>query len=193
MLPAKSFVKQVVFWSGREIFLPADYMRNFHQVVVHHVGKIVGGEAIGFEQHLVIELFVLNGDVPIDMIIITADAFQRNALAHDRHQSFREAGCHLLRSQVAAWVAVAFHAFIAGFEGRFVFLTAEAVVGMSTRNQLLRIVFINWQALTLHIRAKTAVLIRPFIIADARQGKPAIDRATASGRCGSGRYLRCAG
>ena len=145
-------------------------------MVVHNVGKIVGGEAVGFEQHLVIELLVFDLDVPVDVVLKSADALHWHALTHDRHDAFGDAGFHLLRAQVAAGIAVAFHAFVGCFESGFVFFAAETVVGMPAREQFFRVFFINGQTLALHIGSKPAVLIRTFIVADASQCEPAVDR-----------------
>jgi len=133
VFPTEGFVKQVVFRGGGEILLPANDVRNFHQMVVDHIGEVVRGEAVRFEQYLVVELFILDRNMSIYVVIKTADTFQRDALAHHGHQALSKPGFHFLCIQVAAGVAIAFHAFIAGFQGGFIFLTAEAVIRVPTR------------------------------------------------------------
>ena len=133
VFPTEGFVKKVVFRGGGEILLPANDVRNFHQVVIDHIGEVVRGEAVRFEQYLVVELFILDRDMSIYVVIKTADTFQRDALAHHGHQALSKPGFHFLNAQIPARVAVAFHAFVTGFQGGFIFFPAEAVIGVSTR------------------------------------------------------------
>ena len=39
----------------REPLLPPHHVGDLHQVIVYDVGQVVGGHAIGLEQHLVVE------------------------------------------------------------------------------------------------------------------------------------------
>ena len=61
-------------------------MGNCHQVVIYDVGKIVGREAVRFQEHLVIQLGVLNRDLPIDRVFKGGAALFRDALAD--HKTF---------------------------------------------------------------------------------------------------------
>src|SRR3989338_3697362 len=50
-----------MFWRGRKPFLATDDMTNAHVMVVHDIGKMVGGETVGLEQHLVVEVSLAKG------------------------------------------------------------------------------------------------------------------------------------
>ena len=58
-LPAEGLVELDVLGQRRDPLLGADDVGDPHQVVVHHVGEVVGGEAVGLEQHLVVDLGVV--------------------------------------------------------------------------------------------------------------------------------------
>ncbi len=45
-LPPKGLVKPVVFRGRGKILVSPYHMGNAHQMVVHHIGKIVGGIAV---------------------------------------------------------------------------------------------------------------------------------------------------
>ena len=45
-LPAEGLIQQVVLGGGGKIFVAADDVGDAHGVVVHHVGKVVGGQSI---------------------------------------------------------------------------------------------------------------------------------------------------
>ena len=47
---------------GGNPLLGADDVGDLHQVVVHDVGQVIGGEAVGLEQHLVVHVVVGEGD-----------------------------------------------------------------------------------------------------------------------------------
>ena len=44
--PAERFINEIIFRRGRNIFVAADNMSDFHQVIVNHVGKIISGETV---------------------------------------------------------------------------------------------------------------------------------------------------
>ena len=57
-------------------------MRDFHHVIVHHVGQVVGGIAVGFQQYLVVNLPVVDGDRVAKGVMHHRAAFLRNLEAH---------------------------------------------------------------------------------------------------------------
>ena len=61
-LPAEGLVQQVVFGGGGQVLAAPDHVGDVHQVVVDDVGEVVGGVAVGLQQHLVLDLLVLDGD-----------------------------------------------------------------------------------------------------------------------------------
>ena len=61
VFPTESLVKQVVEREARQPFGSADNLRDFHQMVVNYVGKMVGRELVcGFPQNLVVQGVGLN-------------------------------------------------------------------------------------------------------------------------------------
>src|SRR5699024_7336502 len=51
-LPAEGLIQQVVLGGGGQVFAAADDVGDAHQVIVHHVGKVVGGHAVGLDEDL---------------------------------------------------------------------------------------------------------------------------------------------
>ena len=47
-LPAKRFIKPVIFWGRRKIFIAPHDMRYAHQMVVNDICKIISRIAVGF-------------------------------------------------------------------------------------------------------------------------------------------------
>src|SRR5699024_1480299 len=54
-LPAEGLVEQVVLGGGGQVLAAPDHVGNAHQVVVHHVGEVVGGQAVPLDEHLVVQ------------------------------------------------------------------------------------------------------------------------------------------
>ena len=63
LLPAEGLVEQDVLGGGGDPFLGADDVGDLHQVVVDDVGEVVGGEAVGLHEDLVVDVVVVEGDV----------------------------------------------------------------------------------------------------------------------------------
>ena len=56
VLPAESLVEQVVQRQGRQPLFASDDLGDFHQMVVHYVGQVVGRQLVGpLPKHLVVE------------------------------------------------------------------------------------------------------------------------------------------
>ena len=58
-LPAEGLVEQDVLGGGGDPLLGADDVGDLHEVVVDDVGEVVGGEAVGLEQDLVVDVRVV--------------------------------------------------------------------------------------------------------------------------------------
>ena len=54
-LPSEVTVQKYMLRRAREPFFPPDDMRNPHQVVIHHVGQVIRGIAVGFQEDLVVD------------------------------------------------------------------------------------------------------------------------------------------
>ena len=70
VLPAKCLVEHVMEGQGREPFLTADYFGDFHQMIVHDVGKMVGRQFVSsFPKHLVVQGVRVDFNMATDEII----------------------------------------------------------------------------------------------------------------------------
>src|SRR5699024_7879764 len=61
-LPAEGLVQQVVLGGRGEVLRATHHVGDAHEVVVHHVGEVIGGQAVPFQQHLVVQGVVVHGD-----------------------------------------------------------------------------------------------------------------------------------
>ena len=78
-LPAERLVELHVLGRRRQPLLGADHVRDLHQVIVDDVGEVVGREAVGLEQDLVVDLRVLE-------LHLAAQAIDEHDLAGARHR-----------------------------------------------------------------------------------------------------------
>ncbi len=67
-LPAEGFVEQDVLGGGGDPLFGADDVGDVHEVVVDDVGEVVGGEAVGLHEDLVVDVGVLEGDVAAELV-----------------------------------------------------------------------------------------------------------------------------
>jgi hypothetical protein len=68
-LPAEGLVEQVVFGRRGQVFSTPDHMGDAHQMVVHHVGEVVGGHAVGLDQHLIVQGGVFHRDIAENLVV----------------------------------------------------------------------------------------------------------------------------
>ena len=68
-LPAESLVETIVLRRGGQILVASHHMGDAHQMVVHHVGKIIGGIAVGFDQDHIVQLGIIYRDISVDLIM----------------------------------------------------------------------------------------------------------------------------
>jgi len=67
-LPAEGFVEQDVFGRGTDPLLGADDVGDVHEVVVDDVSEVVGGEAVGLHEDLIVDVIVIEGDVAAEFV-----------------------------------------------------------------------------------------------------------------------------
>jgi len=135
-------------------------------MVVDHVGKVVGGHAVGFDQNLVVQLAVFHFNVAINHIFKAGRALARHFLADDIGHTGGKVLCDLPGRQVAA-MAVVVGRLAAGFldGAHFVqpLLVAKAVIRVAAFDQLFCVVKVHAHALALNIRAVAAVFVGAFV------------------------------
>ena len=169
-IPAKCFVQQIVLGSGRQILVAADNVGNTHRMVVNDVCKVISRHAIGFNQNLVVQFRVVDGDIAENLIMEGRGAFLRALLANNVRNAGSQFFCNLFLAQVAA-VAVIFgdHAG-SGLNLAHLFqtvLVAEAVISMSQLYQLFSICLEHAHPFTLDIRTDRAADIGAFVPVEA--------------------------
>ena len=81
--PAEGAVEQLVQGGTGEPLLAADDVADVHQVVVHHVGEVVRGQAVGLHQHLVVEDGGVDGDGAADGVCKGHGLARRHLEAHN--------------------------------------------------------------------------------------------------------------
>ena len=76
----------------------ADDVGDLHEVVVDDVGEVVGGEAVGLHQYLIVDVVVLEGDVAAQLVAKCSRSgritrVRRDGHAHDERLPRSDVGC----------------------------------------------------------------------------------------------------
>ena len=87
-LPAEGLVEQHVLGGGRDPLLGADDVGDLHEVVVDDVGEVIGGEAVGLEQDLVVDVVVGEGDGAAQLVAKGCLSLDGDLEADDRRAAF---------------------------------------------------------------------------------------------------------
>jgi hypothetical protein len=82
-LPAEGAVELDVLGKGRDPLLGPDDVGDAHEVVVDHVGEVVGRMAIGLQEHLVVDLGVSDDDIAAQQVMGHGLALGRHGEADD--------------------------------------------------------------------------------------------------------------
>src|SRR5690606_3005840 len=99
-VPAEIAVQQNVLGCGVDPLLAAQYVGDLHQVVVDHVGQVVGGQTVGLHQHLHVHLFPGNLDLPTQHVIDHADTVLGDLHAYHVGFAGGDPAAHLVLAQV---------------------------------------------------------------------------------------------
>ena len=155
---------------GADPLLAPQHVADVHQMVVHDHGQVVGGEAVGLDQHLHVDLPPRDFDVAAQPICEPADALFGHRQAH--HMGF--AGRHALayfgrRKRLAAAIVARRLArrLLLSTHGLEAFGRAEAAERPAALEQLLGMATVDVEPFALPIRAVVAPDIRPFVPLDA--------------------------
>ena len=153
-------------------------MGDAHQMVVHHVGEVVGGHAVGLDEDLVIQRGVVHLDVAVHHVLKAGGAGFGHFLADDVGKAGVQLCLHLLGRKAAA-VTVVVGSLAAGFlyQAHFIqtLLVAEAVISLAFFHKLLGIALEHAHAFTLHIGADGAADVRPLVPDEARFAQGIVD------------------
>lgn len=160
--PTEPLVQQQVLGGGADPFLAAHHGVDLHLMVVDHDRQVVGGEAVGLEDHLVV------GEGGLDLATNQVMEHQRGVIGdvhahHRRLGEARELGPlflgHAVAQPVVAGVLLLRGLLLA--HCRQALLGAPAMVGVARGQQLVNRRTIGVQALRLRVgRIGTALLGR---------------------------------
>ena len=133
-VPAETLVEKIVLRGTRKILAAADNVRDAHEMVVHHVRKVVGRKSVALDQHLIVKIGVRRGDVAEDLVMERRFALVGDLLADDPRHTGVETALHLLRGKLAAGVVLTGE--VAGIL-LGLGLVAEAVIGVTALHKAL--------------------------------------------------------
>ena len=147
-------------------------MGDAHEVVVHHVGKVIGGEAVPLQEDLVVQGLVLYRDVTEGDIVEGGGPLVGDALADDVGLARVRPGLGLLRAHVPAGIVppVKVTGILLGLA-----LFAEAPVGRALGDQELCIAGIGVPPLRLDIGSHRAADVGTLVVGEAALGHGAVD------------------
>ena len=151
-------------------------MGDAHEVVVHHVGEVVGGQAVGLEEDLVVQLGVVHSDVPVHRVVEGGGALG-DALADDVGLPGVYPGLGLGGGKGAAGVGLAVE--IPGILLALLLL-AEAVVGVAPLHQQTGVLSIGVPALGLDIGGHRAAHVGALVVV-----QPALRQGAVDHLCGT--------
>ena len=166
-LPAERVVQQHIFWRRGNILIAPHDIIDAHQMIVHDVGKIIGGVAVGLHKNLVLQLLVFHRLLTIHLVKIRGCPGEGHFLPDDIGIPVFQVCLDLLLRKIAA-VAVIPADSILIMKRPESLLGAEAVIGIVVIDQPLRIFLINLLALALNIWSVRPADVRTLVILKTR-------------------------
>ena len=160
-IPTEALVQQVVLGGGGQVLAASDHMGDAHQVVVHHIGKVIGGQAVPLDQHLVVQGGIFHGDITEDLVVEGGGSLMGDTLADNVRLTGSGPAVRLFPAHIPAGVIAPVE--FAGVLLRLALL-AEAAVGVALFHQQLRVLLVQGAALGLHIGAHRAAHVRAFVM-----------------------------
>ena len=94
-LPAQGLVQLQVAGNARQPLLAAKDVGDAHRPVVHDAGEVVGGEAVGLEEHEVVHQAILERHAAANQVVEDSRAFEGHGEPHHR-------GSRIVRALLAA-------------------------------------------------------------------------------------------
>ena len=170
--PAEALIQQVVFRRGGEIFTPAHHVGDAHQMVVHHVGEVVGRHPVPLDEDLVVQGAVFNGNVAEDLIVEGRRPLMRDALADHIFLARGGSGFGLFPAEAAAGIVrpVELAGILLALR-----LLAEAVIGAALFHQQLGVLLVHAHALALDVGGHRPADVRPLVVLEMALGHRAVD------------------
>ena len=172
--PSEGAIEEHVEGGGGQPLFAADDVGDFHQVVVHNVGQVIGGELVGtLVEHFVVEDGGIDDDIAaddvVDVDVLTRFYFEAhhilvaagNAGFHLGRIERERVGHHAARRGVVLEVGDLFALLVELFGG------VESDVGFSFGQKLVDIFLVDVAAFALAVRAFVATESHPFVKVDA--------------------------
>ena len=184
LLPAERLVEQDVLRRRRDPLFGADDIGDAHEVIVDDVGQVVGGEAVAFEQDLVVDVGVVEGDVAAQFVAEGGAGLLRDLEPNGVGFAGGELGVDLLGGEIAGMAAVfgrlfgGHLCFALGFE---LFGGLEGVVGGAVGEQDLGMPAVDVSALGLAVWAVRATDVGAFIPREADPAQRVKDHLLGGG------------
>ena len=147
-------------------------MGDAHQVIVKDVGKVVGGQAVPLQQHLIVQRAVFHGDVAKHGVVERGGALLGDALADDVRFARLHAAQSVFQRQVAAGIVGAVKVAGVLLGGA---LLAEAVVSAAFFHQQAGVFAVGVPALRLDVRRHGAAHIGTLVVGQMALGHGAVD------------------
>ncbi len=172
---------------GGDPLFGADDVGDAHEVVVDDVGEVVGGEAVGLEQDLVVDVEVIEGDVAAQFVAESRGAGRVQGMRGDFEADGEGlaavgAGLRLLGAEVAGAAGV-FRGLLGGHLrlalGFELFRSFEGAVGVAAGEQLVGVLAIDFGAFGLAIGAARAADVGAFIPTEAEPAQGIEDHLLA--------------
>ena len=168
--PAERPVHEQMLRRGGQPLLAADDRIDLHQVIVDDDGELVGGEAVGFQEDLVLDRLERPLDVPVDEVVDSDGALLRHLESDDVVGLVPRALGRLGCRDVPAMAVVAGDLATGALRGPHLLqplAAAEAVVRGAAVDELVGALLVERQALRLDVRGMRPALARALVVPDA--------------------------
>ena len=140
-------------------------MGNCHQMIVDHVGKVIGRKTVGLQQHALVQIIIVNFNIAVNFVMEVRFALFVDRLADGIGLAGGNSCPCLFQRQPLARVLKfggngVFFRFVVF---RLVFRRAETIMGTAQLNQLVGIFGIDRLSFRLDVRSVAAADIRPLV------------------------------
>ncbi len=183
-VPAEGAVQQHVLGRGRDPLLAADDVGDAHEVIVDHVRQVVGRKPIGFDQHLIVDLGIGDGDGSAQAVVEHRLALVGHRQAH--HVGLAGGSPRLRRGRIqsATTPIISQVSFLGrhllAAQGVETLARAKATVGRTGLEQARHVLGVDGQALGLAIGPEFAAHVGAFVPLEAEPAQGAKDGLLAA-------------
>ena len=79
--PAKCLIQTIVLRRGCKVFIPAHNMCDLHQMIVDHIGKVIGRESVRLDQDHIVQLIIRNCNISVNLVMECGRSLSRDIQA----------------------------------------------------------------------------------------------------------------